>query len=150
MTTLVFAKFPKLSAGNDCPGAAVLLDGKVIGCVQREVEWQDVGTVSVRYAGKVVGYTAALFREFADRPGFEGPDDVVFKTLAEVRTAIRKALASTGVEKKAEANRSRWAWTYDAIRDIETDIETEGRFEEATKVKLRALTQEMRIVLDSG
>lgn len=57
---------------------------------------------------------------------------------------------STEAEKKAEANRSRWAWTYDAVQDIEADIETEGRFEEATRVKLRTLTQEMRAVLDSG
>ena len=87
--SITFLPFPKLSAGNDDLGGFILVDGKREGNVVREIEWSDVGSVSVSYRAKIVGYVVDIYDGVTD--------DRHFDTLGEARAYAREFFAKKGV-----------------------------------------------------
>jgi hypothetical protein len=76
---LMFDKFEVLKPGDACYGADVKLDGKRIGCIERKIEYRDIGTVSARYASKIVGYMSTVY---------DG-ETTEHQTLAQARAVFR-------------------------------------------------------------
>lgn len=84
--TLTFAKFPKLTNGNDDDGAEIMMGDKRVGYIAREVDWtRALGSIEPRYTAKVTGYRVCLFfGASAEEP--------VLATLAQARAFARTTL----------------------------------------------------------
>jgi hypothetical protein len=89
MGRVTFGKFDRLQAGDDCNGKDVLVDGvpSLLVRITREVTWNDVGSVSVHYVGKVTGYVVSVWDGNVDHDEVE----TTYATLAEAHAAARKA-----------------------------------------------------------
>lgn len=83
-----FTHFPKLTTGNDCAGAPIMLGDEPGGCIRRVVEWKDVGGVSASYRPSIMGYTVEVYDGVTD--------DRTFDTLGEARNYAREFFAKKG------------------------------------------------------
>jgi hypothetical protein len=90
-----FSAFPKLTAGNDDDGAPILFSGVEVGAIVREVEWRDVGHVSVQYRGTVRGYRVVLWA-VDDEPIFSKLSPRHARTSGSTMQQQRRAKTSTG------------------------------------------------------
>ncbi len=79
--TIVFSPFPKLRSGDDDPGSSIVVNGEREGVIVRNIDWRDVGSVSVSYRATIFGYTVQIF---------SSDPEPSFKTLAGARDYVRK------------------------------------------------------------
>lgn len=113
---LTFGTFPRLRNGYDDDGAPVMLDGNVVGHIQRQVRWRDVGAARAVYRPTVEGYAFLIGRGFPDaaendflrRFGITLMDLKVFATAAEARAALRTSLKAAQPVAR-DARRRRYA-----------------------------------------
>ena len=82
MTKTRFAKFPKLTNGNECDGSDVTRGTERVGTIYREIEWTRNAGMSERYTAKITGYRAERFADETEK---------TFATLAEARAWFRTA-----------------------------------------------------------
>ena len=86
MSKVTFGKFPKLTNGNPCDGSKIHLGDVLVGYIEREIDWTDIGSLQPYYKAKITGYKLAL-HDNTDRV------DQVFGSLAEARNEARKIFA---------------------------------------------------------
>lgn len=80
---LIDRAFPRLESGNDCGGREITTEaGERLGAIYREIEWRDVGGVSVSYRSKVTGYRLEIWSDESER---------TFGSLGEATQAARDA-----------------------------------------------------------
>jgi hypothetical protein len=87
-STVTFGKFSPMRDGDE-GDAAIMVDGKQVGFLSRDVKWTDVPCTN-RSTGAVQGYKVTVWGD----AGANVDETLVHTTLAAARAVARQALAA--------------------------------------------------------
>lgn len=107
---VTFGKFERPSAGDDCNGCEVFINGVLTlrAIIVREVSWKQ-STMGAYYGMTVTGYEVRLSPLNAEGKYSDEDNETLYDTLVEARAAVKAFLAAQPIEHHIAECMTAWA-----------------------------------------